>query len=81
MEPVAFFNAIARFLMRSRDIFAVAVMDILVVRLSVDQRGVNFAVAEETLDLFNRHAGADGRCGNRVAEQMRMHIDLNGCPG
>ena len=48
--------------------------DIRIVRLGINHRGVNVAVAQETLYLFNRHAGSEGRGGCRMPEHMRSNM-------
>lgn len=38
-------------------------------------------MAEETLDLFNRHTGGEGKRGSRSAHGVRRDVGLDGCPG
>ena len=59
---------------------AVADVDILLQCLRVPQRGLDFAMAQEPLDLFERHTALEGQAGGSVPEYMRRDVAVDVAP-
>ena len=59
---------------------AVADVDILLQRLRVSQRGLDFAMAQEPLDLFERHTALEGQTGGSVPEDVRRDVAVDVAP-
>ena len=60
---------------------AVTDVDILLECLRISQRGLNPAVAQEALDLFQRHTALEGQAGGSVPEDVRRNMAGDRTPG